>query len=321
MFSIIGIVVVFGCVVAGYLMEHGKLMVLMQPAELIIILGAAIGTVLIANPLHILIKIASGIGAAFGGSAFGKQRYSSSQVDKRKAGRLAMAIQVAFQELGVFKTSSTKIPVKDDDAMPFEKVQVVENVSKEADLNQLVNPLKGTLSSAAEATSLQEAQEAIQKALGPEIKRREVAMSMGREGLVVSLREMGFFDSGSSSIRPGSLDAISRLAEVLKQRPESLRIEGHTDNIPIHTARFSSNWELSTSRATGLIQILITKYGIPPSHLSAAGYDEFHPVTSNGTADGRAQNRRLDVVILAPSQPMAQPPESETAPNGPPVQP
>jgi chemotaxis protein MotB len=329
MFSIIGIVVVFGCVVAGYLMEHGNMMVLMQPAELIIILGAAIGTVLIANPLHILKKIASGIGGAFGGSPFGKQRYSSSQVDKRKAGRLAMAIQVAFQELGVFKTSSTKIPVKDDDAMPFEKVQMVENVSKEADMNQLVNPMKGTLSSAAEATSLQEAQEAIQKALGPEIKRREVAMSMGREGLVVSLREMGFFDSGSSSIRPGSLDAISRLAEVLRQRPENLRIEGHTDNIPIHTARFSSNWELSTSRATGLIRMLITKYGIPPSHLSAAGYSEFHPVTSNDTADGRAQNRRLDVVILAPSQPMVQlpatenqtVPDSETAPNGAQVRP
>ena len=78
MFSIIGIVVVFGCVVAGYLMEHGNMTVLMQPAELIIILGAAIGTVLIANPLHILKKIASGIGGAFGGSPFGKQRYLDS---------------------------------------------------------------------------------------------------------------------------------------------------------------------------------------------------------------------------------------------------
>jgi chemotaxis protein MotA len=78
MFSIIGIVVVFGCVVAGYLMEHGNMKVLMQPAELIIILGAAIGTVLIANPLHILTKIASGIGGAFGGSRFGKQRYLDS---------------------------------------------------------------------------------------------------------------------------------------------------------------------------------------------------------------------------------------------------
>jgi chemotaxis protein MotA len=78
MFSIIGIVVVFGCVVAGYLMEHGNLKVLMQPAELIIILGAAIGTVLIANPLHILTKIGSGFGAAFAGSPFNKQRYLDS---------------------------------------------------------------------------------------------------------------------------------------------------------------------------------------------------------------------------------------------------
>jgi chemotaxis protein MotB len=232
--------------------------------------------------------------------------YASSQVDKRKAGRLAMAIQVAFQELGVFQTSSTKVPVKDDDAMPFEKVQVVENISKDADLKRIVNPMKGTLSSAGEPQSVQDAKNAIQKALGPEIQRREVTMSMRREGLVVSLKEMGFFDSGSATIRPGSLDAISRLAAVLKERPENLRIEGHTDNIPIHTARFASNWELSTSRATELIQLLITKYRIPPDHLSAGGYGEFHPVASNDTPDGRAQNRRLDVVILARFQSLAE---------------
>jgi chemotaxis protein MotA len=78
MFSIIGIVVVFGCVLAGYLMEHGNMKVLMQPAELIIILGAAIGTVLIANPLHILKKIGAGIAGAFGGSPFSKQHYLDS---------------------------------------------------------------------------------------------------------------------------------------------------------------------------------------------------------------------------------------------------
>jgi chemotaxis protein MotB len=232
--------------------------------------------------------------------------YASSQVDKRKAGRLALAIQVAFQELGVFQTSNTKIPLKDDDAIPFEKVQVVENISKDTDLKRIVNPMKGVLSSASEAQSLQEAQETIRKALGPEIKRREVSMSMRREGLVVSLKEMGFFDSGSANIRPGSLDAIARLSEVLRTRPENLRVEGHADDVPIHTVRFASNWELSTTRATELIQLLITKYGIPPSHLSAAGYGEFHPVASNGTSDGRAQNRRLDVVILAPFLPVSQ---------------
>jgi chemotaxis protein MotB len=232
-------------------------------------------------------------------------------VDKRKAGRLALAIQVAFQELGVFQASNTKIPVKDQDAIPFQNVQVVENISKDADLKRIVNPMKGVLSSAAEAQSLQEAQEAIQKALDPEINRREVSMSMRREGLVVSLKEMGFFDSGSAVIRPGSLGAIGRLAAVLRKRPENLRIEGHTDNVPIHTARFANNWELSTTRATELIQLLITKYGIPPDHLSAAGYGEFHPVASNTNADGRAQNRRLDVVILAPFEPLSTPQNTE----------
>src|SRR5215470_6568958 len=75
MFAIIGIVVVFGAVIGGYLMEHGNLKVLIQPAELVIIGGAAVGTVLIGNPLHIIKKIAGGIGGVFGGSKFGKQRY------------------------------------------------------------------------------------------------------------------------------------------------------------------------------------------------------------------------------------------------------
>jgi chemotaxis protein MotB len=306
MFSIIGIVVVFGCVVAGYLMEHGNLKVLIQPAELVTILGAAIGTVLIANPLHILIKIGKGIGGAFGGSQFTKQRYSSSQVDKRKAGRMAMAIQVAFQELGVFQTSNTKIPIQDEDAMPFQDVQTVENLKRSADLSTIVNPMKGLLTSSAESQSLQDAQAAIQSALNPEIQKHEVTMTMRREGLVVSLKEMGFFDSGSASIRPDSLDAISRLAEVLRQRQENLRVEGHTDNIPIHNSHFSSNWELSTSRATEMIRVLMTQFGLPAARLSAAGYAEFHPVSSNDTPAGRAQNRRLDVVILAPYQPLNQ---------------
>ena len=78
MFSIIGIVVVFGCIVAGYLMEHGNLKVLLQPAELIIIGGAALGTVLISNPVHTLKQMISGLIAVFGSSKFGKQRYIDS---------------------------------------------------------------------------------------------------------------------------------------------------------------------------------------------------------------------------------------------------
>jgi chemotaxis protein MotB len=241
-------------------------------------------------------------------------------VDKRKVGRLAMAIQVAFQELGVFPTSSTKVPMQADDALPFEKAQVVENIKRDADLKKVVNPMKGVLTSSAEAQSLQDAQFAIEKALQPEMLRHEVTMAMKREGLVISLKEMGFFDSGSATVREDALDAISRLAEVLRHRPENLRVEGHTDNVPIHNSKFASNWELSTARATEMVRLLITKYGLLPGHLSAAGYGEFHPVASNHTPQGRAQNRRLDIVILAPFQPSTfadDSPTDSTQPSGP----
>ena len=144
-------------------------------------------------------------------------------------------------------------------------------------------------------------------------------MSMRREGLVVSLKEMGFFDSGSAAIRPDSIDAISRLAEVLKQRPEYLRVEGHTDNVPIHNSHFASNWELSTTRATEMIRMLNTRFGLPAERLSAAGYAEFHPVSANDTAPGRAQNRRLDIVILNSYQPPKQNSDNSTqvGPQGP----
>jgi chemotaxis protein MotB len=78
-----------------------------------------------------------------------------------------------------------------------------------------------------------------------------------------------------------------------------LRIEGHTDNVPIHTAQMASNWELSTARATKLIRVLIVGHRFAPERLSAAGYAEYHPIASNLTAQGRAQNRRVDIVIVS----------------------
>ena len=240
------------------------------------------------------------------------RKYASSQVDKRRAGRLAQAIQVAFQELGVFQTSNTKVPLQNEDAMPFEKVQTVENMDRKVDLAKIVNPMKGTLTGPAAAQSLLDVQQAIQNALDPEIQKHQVSMSMRRDGLAVSLKEMGFFESGSAALRPDSIDALSRLAKVLKQRQEDIRVEGHTDNVPIHNAHFASNWELSTTRATEIIRLLITQFGLPANRLSAAGYAEFHPTASNDTVAGRAQNRRLDIVILTPVQAMAEEAQSPT---------
>ncbi len=228
--------------------------------------------------------------------------YSSSQVDRRKVGKLAVAIQVAFQELGVFPASSTTISVDAKEPVPFNTVQAIENAERTAALGRIVPNPKGVLG-ASEPGDLSSLRQELEDALAPEIKRNEIAVSIGPDGLVVSLREIGFFESGSAKIRATSLDTFSRIAWLLAERKYRVRIEGHTDNKPIHNAQFSDNWELSTARATELVRLLITKYGFSPDRLSAAGYAEYHPVTSNDSNENRAQNRRVDLVILGKVSP------------------
>jgi chemotaxis protein MotB len=229
--------------------------------------------------------------------------YSSSQVDKRKVGKLAMAIQVAFQQMGAFPTSNTKLPLSESEPMPFQDAQIIENVSRSQDLQRFVQPQNGSLSNAVLPGQIRGIQEAIEKALAPEIGRHVVEIKQQREGLVISLREMGFFESGSATMRRSSADAIERLVGVLKDRPEMLRIEGHTDNVPIHNTHFSSNWELSTARAIELLRLFISDYKLAPDRLTVSGYGEFHPVDTNSTAEGRGHNRRVDIVIISAPRP------------------
>jgi chemotaxis protein MotB len=227
--------------------------------------------------------------------------YASSHVDKRKVSMLALSIQVAFQQLGVFDTSNSQIPLSDPEIVPFSKAQVVEDVGRTIDLSHFVGPVRGLHHVKPTTPPFDDFAAELRKALAPEIQRRIVDINLRREGLVVSLREVGFYESASASLRSSSKDAIDRLVGVLKTRAESLRVEGHTDNVPIHTSLFDSNWELSTARASEFVKILITRYQFPPTRLSAAGFAEFHPVASNQTAEGRASNRRVDIVILNPS--------------------
>ncbi len=224
--------------------------------------------------------------------------YASSQVDQRKVGKLALAIQVAFQELGVFPASTTAIPLDNEEPMPFSTVQAIQNVSRNTDLSRVAPATDGPLGTRSNDTDLSTLQVELQQALHKEIAMHAVAMHRETEGLVISLREFGFFGSGSASIKPESLSALNRIASILAVRTYKLRIEGHTDNVPIHTAAMPSNWELSTGRATELVRVLIVDHRFAPERLSAAGYAEFHPIASNLTAQGRAQNRRVDIVVL-----------------------
>jgi chemotaxis protein MotB len=228
--------------------------------------------------------------------------YASAQVDQRKVGRLALAIQVAFQELGVFPDSNAKVPLVISEPMPFDTEQAIENAKHNTELGHVSSPPLDTLSgaaAAAEEANLTTLQAELQQALQSEIKMHTVSLHRETEGLVISLREFGFFESGSATLRRSALPAVDRIASILAIRTCRLRIEGHTDNVPIHTAQMASNWELSTARATELVRLLIVRYNFSPQRLSAAGYAEYHPIASNDTESGRAQNRRVDVVILS----------------------
>ena len=230
--------------------------------------------------------------------------YASSQVDKKKVGKLAMAIQVAFQEMGVFDTSSTKVPVDLEDPMPFATVQTVESLQRNASLAQIVSRSDGALGGARENGDMAELQHELESTLALEISRQEISLRREPDGLVISLREVGFFESGSGQMKQESQPAFDRIADLLRKRNCRLRIEGHTDNVPIHNVLFASNWELSTSRATEIIRLLIVKDGFDARQLSAAGYAEYRPVAPNSTREGRSMNRRVDIVILSESLPV-----------------
>lgn len=231
--------------------------------------------------------------------------YSSSQVDKRKVGELALAIQVAFQQMGAFPASTSTPTLDFAEPMPFSNLQILENTTHNTDLGEVV-AIPGTAVATRKTEvedNLDPLRDELTRTLSAEIARNEIALRTGTDGLIISLHEMAFFDSGSAQVRAGSLPTFARIARILNERAYRIRIEGHTDNKPIHTPQFSSNWELSTARATELVRMLIIQYGFSPARLAAAGYAQYHPVATNDTADGRAQNRRVDLVVLGKLHP------------------
>lgn len=136
------------------------------------------------------------------------------------------------------------------------------------------------------------------EALDKEIKEGKIEVHLEPRGLVVSLRQATFFPSGEDALNPDSLGSIDKIAAMLKAVPNPVRLEGHTDSIPIHTARFRSNWELSAARSIAMLEVLATRYNIPRNRMAIAGYADTVPQDSNDTEEGRAHNRRVDVVIL-----------------------
>ncbi|MBI5048513.1 MAG: OmpA family protein [Deltaproteobacteria bacterium] len=174
-------------------------------------------------------------------------------------------------------------------------------------LNREVERLKlkaGELSTAKEEelARVKETYESLMKEMKQEIDKGEIKITQALDRLSVNMVEKILFDSGKAEVKPEGLKILNRVGTILKGiTDKQIKIEGHTDNVQIGAKlqkRYPTNWELSTARATNVVRYLQDKVGIDARLLSAAGYSEYKPIAGNDTVEGRAQNRRMEIVLL-----------------------
>jgi chemotaxis protein MotB len=235
--------------------------------------------------------------------AFFVVMFASSQTDKAKARAVSQAVKQAFEKGGI-------------------AAQVHEILGGTVDEKGKGNAMmKGPGGSqpiirteTEQVAELLPSMQYLTKELAADIDAGKIDIRLEPRGLVVSLRQATFFPSGEDSIDRSTFTSISRIAETVRNLPNAVRLEGHTDSIPIHTARFRSNWELSAARAIAMMDLLTAQFSIPRERMAIAGYADTAAVQPNDTEEGRARNRRVDVVILnqqaivrepAPSAPTA----------------
>jgi len=143
--------------------------------------------------------------------------------------------------------------------------------------------------------------EDILKAMEPLVREGQVKVTQSVHGIAIEINASVLFASGQATLEPGSIKALRAVGGVLAKVPNDIQVEGFTDNTPINTAAFPSNWELSTARASSVVRLL-AESGAPTDRLVAVGYGEFRPVDTNSTPEGRARNRRVTVMILSEQQ-------------------
>ncbi len=235
--------------------------------------------------------------------AFFVVMFAASNTDKKKAGQVAHSVQSAFSELAIFTPSGKTVPLTDDGGLPSSTKSVVGDVHGTFDATEV---MPGAKEGKQSYRSIPEVEAQLKSELKEQLENKSVRVSESERGLTISLSEAGFFASGSAVMQPKGTDVLDKIVAQLQTMSNSLRIEGHTDNTPIHTAQFPSNWELSTARASNVLHYLIDAK-VDPARMSPAGYGEYRPVASNTTVEGRAENRRVDLVILSESSQKLEP--------------
>jgi len=211
--------------------------------------------------------------------------YAMSQTDKKKVEEVMASMRDSFG----YSTSS---PATRPSVIESGAINIIPSLSK---LSQ--SPRRGK--SRGGEQDFKATKASIEAYLMKAGAQQKVTVSISQRGLVVSLKEAGFFDSGNATLKQSSYTLLNDVVHSLASYSNAVRVEGHTDNVPISSHAFPSNWELSTARATNVLQYLTRQDGFDPGKISATGYGEYRPISDNASDEGRRKNRRVDIVLLS----------------------
>src|SRR5260370_18829325 len=216
--------------------------------------------------------------------------FGSSQTDKNKAQAMSDSIRNALGKDQITTAISGILGGTPGDKQQGNAQRKGPGGSKKSTVEQ--NAAAARIAELVPSLQVRRAQ------LKQEIDSGMLQVSMEARGVVVSLRQAAFFPPGQDTIDAGTYPTIQKLAEVILAVPNKVRLEGHTDAVPIHNVRYRSNWELSSARSVTMLELLTTRYHVPESRLSVGGYADTIAIASNYTAEGRAQNSRVGILIL-----------------------
>lgn len=241
--------------------------------------------------------------------AFFVVMFATSHADKDKQKIVSAAVKDAINE-GSFVTTVAGFlgKSKDNQDIHLREAKPYEGAPKEPEKPEKKNQKKDAAEKAPEKAKPNAAQAAVVELL-PSFQaltgdlEREIAdgkldVSLEPRGLVVSMKEAAFFPAASDGINREAYPIIEKVADSIRKLKNPVRLEGHTDAIPIRSKRFPNNWTLAAARSIAMLELLEKKFGINRANMAVAGYADTVPIADNKTAEGRAKNRRVDIIIL-----------------------
>jgi chemotaxis protein MotB len=231
--------------------------------------------------------------------AFFVVMFASTQSDKNKAKAVSDSVRQALEHGQFSSAISTVLGSGKHEA---KKAPLSQQATEQRENPNTLPPPGET-----HPPDLAKSLDTLQKGLESELKNGKLQLRLDPRGLVISMREATFFASGDDAVATGSLPILAKIAAVVQSLPNPVRLEGHTDARPIHTSRFRSNWELSSARSIAMLELLRDRFQIPGSRMAVAGYAENAPADTNETEEGRAHNRRVDLVLLSAGAQTAEP--------------